>query len=407
MAARFPGSVPGAVWIVGRLKGKGSELSFPGRSENPLIQFAAEDQNEETLDLFDRDGIETWLQVEPGHAPVEELIHLMLQRYGHHSSVVGVGVDVEWYRSIDEPDGQAVTDAEATAWLAAARSHNPSYRLFLKHWLAEKMPPTVRDGIFFIDDSQILPSLDAMVEEFAAWGRAFSPAPVGFQIGYETDRPWWKKLHDPPAEIGRRILEKTPNTRAIYWVDFTVLEVFPPPAASRRAACSARRETATGRRQDLRAPAELRRALRRVARASASAPRSRRSVGRRRGRSAGWRRSRASTSSSSRRSSTTPRPWRATRTSTPSPPTVLRRATTGCSSYAPHVRSTARGGCAKSRIWCAGCGPRASRSTSFAISYSGRRSIPPLATATSPTPASAATVSRPSPPGPAYSSRSR
>ena len=228
MAARFPGSVPGAVWIVGRLKGKGSELSFPGRSEDPLIQFAAEDQNEETLDLFDREGIETWLQVEPGHAPVEELIHLMLQRYGHHSSVVGVGVDVEWYRSIDEPDGQAVTDAEATAWLAAARSHNPTYRLFLKHWLAEKMPPTVRDGIFFIDDSQILPSLDAMVEEFAAWGRAFAPAPVGFQIGYQTDRPWWKNLKDPPAEIGRRILEKTPNTRGIFWVDFTVLEVFPP-----------------------------------------------------------------------------------------------------------------------------------------------------------------------------------
>jgi hypothetical protein len=230
MAARFPGSVPGAVWIVGRLKGSGSELSFPGRSETPLIQFTTEDRNEETLDLFDREGVETWLQVEPGHAPVEELIHLMLQRYGHHSSVVGVGVDVEWYRSIDEPDGQAVTDAEATAWLAAARSHNPGYRLFLKHWLTEKMPPTVRDGIFFIDDSQILPSLDAMVDEFAAWGRAFSPAPVGFQIGYETDRPWWSKLEDPPAEIGKRILEKAPNTRGIYWVDFTVLEVFPPPA---------------------------------------------------------------------------------------------------------------------------------------------------------------------------------
>lgn len=229
MAARFPGSVPGAVWIVGKLKGKGSELSFPGRSENPLIQFTAEDQNEETLDLFDREGVETWLQIEPGHAPVEELIHRMLQQYGHHPSVVGVGVDVEWYRSIDEPEGQAVTDAEATAWLAAARTHNPSYRLFLKHWLAEKMPPTVRDGIFFIDDSQILPSLDAMVEEFAAWGRAFAPAPVGFQFGYETDRPWWNELQDPPAAIGRRILERVPNTRGIYWVDFTVLEVFPPP----------------------------------------------------------------------------------------------------------------------------------------------------------------------------------
>jgi hypothetical protein len=238
MAARFPGAVPGAVWIVGRLSGQGCELSFPGRSENPLIRFTSEDQNEETLALFDREGFETWLQVEPGNAPVDELIHLMLLRYGHHKSVIGVGVDVEWYRSVDEPDGQAVSDAEATAWLAAARSHRPGYRLFLKHWTAEKMPPNVRDGITFIDDSQILPSLDAMVEEFAVWARTFAPAPVGFQIGYETDRPWWRKLKDPPADIGRRILEKAPNTRGLYWVDFTVLEVFPPPKrpASARAA---------------------------------------------------------------------------------------------------------------------------------------------------------------------------
>jgi hypothetical protein len=239
MAGRFPGSVPGAVWIVGRLKGRGSELSFPGRSENPLIQFAAEDQNEQTLALFDQNGVETWLQIEPGHAPVEELIHRMLERYGHHRCVVGVGVDVEWYRSIEEPDGQAVTDAEAAAWLAAARAHNPSYRLFLKHWLIEKMPPKARDGLLFIDDSQILPSLDAMVEEFAAWGRAFAPAPVGFQIGYQTDRPWWKELVDPPAAIGRRILETIPNTRALYWVDFTVLEVFPPSGSSPPPATSA------------------------------------------------------------------------------------------------------------------------------------------------------------------------
>jgi hypothetical protein len=100
----------------------------------------------------------------------------------------------------------------------------------LKHWLPEKMPPTLRDGLFFIDDSQILPSLDAMVEEFADWGRAFAPAPVGFQIGYDSDRPWWEDLADPPAEIGRRILAAVPNAAGLYWVDFTVLDVFPPPS---------------------------------------------------------------------------------------------------------------------------------------------------------------------------------
>ena len=90
------------------------------------------------------------------------------------------------------------------------------------------MPPTLREGLLFVDDSQILPSMDAMVDEFAVWAKAFAPAPVAYQIGYPSDRPWWIKLKDPPKEIGERILKVAPNTEGIYWVDFSVLEVFPP-----------------------------------------------------------------------------------------------------------------------------------------------------------------------------------
>ncbi|MCK7501717.1 MAG: hypothetical protein MZW92_75780 [Comamonadaceae bacterium] len=62
------------------------------------------------------------------------------------------------------------------------------------------MPPTAREGILFIDDSQIYESLGAMVAEFAKWGRTFAPAPVGFQYGYQTDKPWWSRMKDP---VGR------------------------------------------------------------------------------------------------------------------------------------------------------------------------------------------------------------
>jgi len=172
--------------------------------------------------------VRVWLQVEPGHAPVEELIHLVLGEYGTHPCVVGFGIDVEWYQSTERPEGKPVTDEEAAAWLAAIRSHDPSDRLFLKHWEASKLPPTLRDGLLFIDDSQILPSLDAMVAEFAAWGRSFAPAPVAFQFGYPSDRPWWRQLADPPGDIGRAILAAVPNAAGLYWVDFTVLDVFPP-----------------------------------------------------------------------------------------------------------------------------------------------------------------------------------
>jgi hypothetical protein len=228
MAARFPGAVGETVWIVGRLKGDGTLLNFPVDGDHPLILGSETDENEAALDLFDRHGFRVWLQVEPGHAPVEELIHLVLDRYSRHPSVVGIGVDVEWFESTEQPEGRAVTDAEARAWLAAAREHDLDYRLFLKHWEIGKMPPTAREGLLFIDDSQILPSLQAMVDEFADWGRAFAPAPVAFQYGYPSDKPWWSELDDPPGDIGDAILVRVPNTEGLYWVDFTVLDLFPP-----------------------------------------------------------------------------------------------------------------------------------------------------------------------------------
>lgn len=232
MAARFPGSTPEAIWIVSRVRvkenEKGSEVSFPIEgAHDPLIKDNQEDRNEAALRLFDQLGFRVWLQIEPGFAPVEELLHHVLKRYGHHPSVIGVGIDVEWYRSLDPDGGEAVTDEMARSWLAAARSHNPKLRLFLKHWLVEKMPRTVRDGLLFVDDSQIFPSIDPMIQEFAEWGKAFAPAPVAFQFGYPSDRPWWSQLKDPPKNIGDRILQVVPNTTGLYWVDYSVLDIFP------------------------------------------------------------------------------------------------------------------------------------------------------------------------------------
>ena len=228
MAKRFEGAVPETIWIVGRLNRPGTRLSFPIDAKDPLIAGTPHDQNEAILTLFDRLGFRVWLQVEPGFADLEEQIHLVMGRYAHHPSVIGFGIDVEWYRSTNPDLGQPVTDEEARRWLAAVREHGAHYRLFLKHFAIDRMPPSAREGILFVDDSQILPSLDAMVEEFAVWGRTFAPAPVAFQYGYESDRPWWIELEDPPRDVGQAILDAVPNTEGLYWVDFTVVEVFPP-----------------------------------------------------------------------------------------------------------------------------------------------------------------------------------
>jgi hypothetical protein len=89
------------------------------------------------------------------------------------------------------------------------------------------MPPTVRDGIVFIDDANGFGDLDSMVSQFKQWGDIFSQADVGFQIGYEKDEWWWFKLTNPPKDIGSTMLENVTNCRFILWVNFTVDKVFP------------------------------------------------------------------------------------------------------------------------------------------------------------------------------------
>lgn len=228
ISGKFENATPKSIWILGVLDGEGIYLNFPANSTNPLIKSASEDFNEEIFNKFDKQGVKIWLQVEPGNAPVEDLIKIVLGKYNHHSCIIGFGVDVEWYQSVDKPDGKAVSDITAKKWLELIRSYNPEYRLFLKHWLKEKMPPIHREGIVFIDDSQDFDSKEDMIAEFKDWGERFSGAQVGFQYGYSTDKSWWSLYEDPALVIGQEILNEIPNTVGLYWVDFTLEEILMP-----------------------------------------------------------------------------------------------------------------------------------------------------------------------------------
>jgi len=228
MASKFRKATPQAIWILGTIYGEGTYLNFPCASDDPYIACGYVDMNEAYLTLFDEQGVDVWLQVEPGNADIETLIDIILEHYGHHPCVIGFGLDVEWYKSTTGPLGEPITDIEAEKWVAAVRNHNPEYFVFLKHWEFEWMPPNTREGIFFINDKQDFESKDEMISDFRAWGDQFKPYPVGYQFGYISDRNWWNSYPDPAYEIGQSILDAVSNTRALFWVDFTVLEVFPP-----------------------------------------------------------------------------------------------------------------------------------------------------------------------------------
>jgi hypothetical protein len=234
MASRFPGSVGEQIAVVVEVSGGGgrgkcwAHFPQPATGTWPNVTWDDVDLFEPAFDAFDSAGIRVWLQVEPARCEVPMLIDLLYQQYGHHPSVIGFGVDVEWYRKDLARFGKPVTDAEAQAWVAQVQGHAAGDLVFLKHWLTEKMPATYRTGLVFIDDSQGHGSLANMVSEFSVWGQTFAPSPVGFQYGYKSDKGWWDDFADPPSAIGNALLSAIPNTRDLVWVDFTAYDIWPP-----------------------------------------------------------------------------------------------------------------------------------------------------------------------------------
>lgn len=233
IAGYLPDATPCLIWIVGIYWGDGEMgLNFPKPSSggpfDSYINFITRDQNEEYLDYFDARGVKVWLQVEPGDADMLQLIDLVLGRYQHHRCVLGFGVDGEWFNPTADSRGRAMTDAEVIAWNARIKSYRPAYRLFLKHYLSSRMPPTQRGDILFIDDSQgFSRGLDQMVSEFKTWGTRFSPAEVGFQFGYPNDRSWWSSYSEPAKTVALSLRQNIPNSTSFFWVDFTIQEIFP------------------------------------------------------------------------------------------------------------------------------------------------------------------------------------
>jgi hypothetical protein len=205
-------------------------LFFPSDGKQyENIHFEDLDKHELFLDQFDQNDVDVFLQVEPGSADVVQLIDLVLNRYKHHPSVVGFGVDVEWYSHSERRGwGIPVTDSTAAIWESAVKSHNSDYRLFLKHWDREWMPSSYRGDIVFVSDSQIFEKMSDMLDEFDHyWAEYFYPSMVMFQYGYRSDKKWWDQLEDPVKTLGDSVAARVEQECGLYWVDFTLRDVVP------------------------------------------------------------------------------------------------------------------------------------------------------------------------------------
>jgi len=229
MASYVDNGKAAGLWIVGQSMDSGDcalEMTKPSGGSYTNITFASSDPNEAALDYFDKNNVKIILQVEPSDASVDELMDIVLNEYSGHSSVIGFGVDIEFYQNLSNPKGKAVTDEVAEGWLDKVKSFNSDYILMLKHFDPYKLPPCSRNDMLFVNDSQNN-TKDAIMAEFTKWANFFTPGDVGFQIGYDSDKSWWSDYSTPPADLSVELQNAYKNTAAIFWVDFTVDDVFP------------------------------------------------------------------------------------------------------------------------------------------------------------------------------------
>lgn len=81
------------------MSGPGCWAHFPNPDGGtyPGVRFDTVDEFELLLTAFDDAGIKAWVQVEPSACDMIMLIDLVMDHYGKHLSVIGFGVDDEWY----------------------------------------------------------------------------------------------------------------------------------------------------------------------------------------------------------------------------------------------------------------------------------------------------------------------
>lgn len=208
------------------------EFSKPsGVSSSSILKFKNNDSYCDKLMTFcNNNNIDVWLQVEPGDNDPIKLAQIVLNRFKSNKCVVGFGLDNEWWKrhsvhkkgsdGKQHPMGRKLKDQEAADLVTAVRNIKSSYRVFAKHWETEFMPPSYRDGMVFVTDSQDYSSLST----FEKWAKAFKGYPIVFQVGYPADDSFWNNKEEQFIKDLINIGKQYSSDFGIVWVDFTMKE---------------------------------------------------------------------------------------------------------------------------------------------------------------------------------------
>ncbi len=175
-------------------------LPFPFENKGYIYSDGQTDKVEPYLDRFDEEGLKVILSIQPNGADVADLIDIVLSRYSHHKSVIGVNIDMEWKLT---GNSNHASNKERDLWLTKIQGYNPEYKLFLTNF---------EDHTYFPDDTKDLVILydgegnqNEILKEYKDLASHYTS--VGIYTGYSSNTP--------RTASHENIMDAAPNTKYI------------------------------------------------------------------------------------------------------------------------------------------------------------------------------------------------
>jgi hypothetical protein len=179
-------------------------VPFPFEKKWKIYSYNQTDKVEPYLDRFDRDGLKVILSIQPNEAEVADLIDIILSRYGHHKSVIGVNIDMEW-KLTGNPNH--ASNKERDLWLTKLQGYNPKFKLFLTNFKDQSyFPDDTKDIVILYDGEKT--TQDKLMAKYGELAGHYTS--VGIYTGYPSSTP--------PTASHERIIDAAPNTEYILHV---------------------------------------------------------------------------------------------------------------------------------------------------------------------------------------------
>jgi hypothetical protein len=179
-------------------------LPFPFEKRENIYSYNQTDKVEPYLKKFDEDGLKVILSIQPNGADVADLIEIILSRYGHHESIIGVNVDIEW-KLTGNP--YHVSNKERDLWLNIIQSHDPEFKLFLTYFKDHTyFPDDAHDVVILFDGNNA--TQGKLMKNYKELASHYTSA--GIYTGYPSSIP--------PTASHDNITAAAPNTEYILYI---------------------------------------------------------------------------------------------------------------------------------------------------------------------------------------------